>query len=167
MGVGSVCSDSGDPSPLFTLPSPVATAAEGEGLEEKVVRTQLDQLHTEELESFWEELKREYGRFFPRRSAPETSLIWQALPERGPQIGNLILVAFGRYLFHEVLYNGKLLGTIIVLTVFSMILRTLQTAFERNQVSEIAYAIAFMVIIILRWIASLWRLIPPGPRFLA
>jgi stage III sporulation protein AE len=48
-----------------------------------------------------------------------------------------------------VLYNGKLLGTIIVLTVFSMILRTLQTAFERNQVSKIAYAIAFIVIIIL------------------
>src|SRR5690606_23104556 len=59
-----------------------------------------------------------------------------------------VLAAFARYFFHELLYNGKLLGTIVVLTVLSMILQTLQTAFERNQVSKAAYAIVFMVIIL-------------------
>ncbi|EGK14324.1 stage III sporulation protein AE [Desmospora sp. 8437] len=133
---------------LVTLPPPVAMAAEGEGLEEKVVRTQLDQLHTEELESFWEELRREYGRFFPG-DQPRDLFDLAGSSGKGATDWKAYLTAFGRYLFQEVLYNGKLLGTIIVLTVFSMILRTLQTAFERNQVSKIAYAIAFMVIIIL------------------
>ena len=60
-----------------------------------------------------------------------------------------VALAFLRYFFHEILYNGKLLGSILILTVFSMILQTLQTAFERNQVSKVAYAIAFLVLIIL------------------
>ena len=60
-----------------------------------------------------------------------------------------VLSGLIRYFFDEVLYNGKSLGSIIILTVFSMILQTLQTAFEQNQVSKVAYAIVFMVVIIL------------------
>ncbi len=130
---------------LFNLPPPM-TAAEGEGLDEKVVRTQLDQLQTEKMESFWEEMKEEYGRFFPEQNPGD--LFDLVLSGEGLSWRNFFS-AFTKYLFHEVLYNAKLLSTIIVLTVFSMILRTLQTAFEQNQVSRIAYAISFMVIIIL------------------
>ncbi|MMZ60447.1 Stage III sporulation protein AE precursor [compost metagenome] len=54
-----------------------------------------------------------------------------------------------RYMWHEVLYNGHILVTIVILSVFSMILETLQTAFERKQVSKIAYSICYMVILIL------------------
>lgn len=132
---------------LFLFPASVFAEGEEETLQEKVIQTQLDQLQTEEVESFWRELREEYGRFLP---GEETGGIFQWMTS---QEGGWGLTDWGRaliaYLFHEVLYNGKLLGTIIVLTVFSMILRTLQTAFERNQVSKIAYAIAFIVIIIL------------------
>ncbi|PTX53919.1 stage III sporulation protein AE [Melghirimyces profundicolus] len=131
---------------LLTLPLP-GTAAEGAHLDDKVVRSQLDHLETEKVETFWQELKREYGRFFPK---DQPSDLFDLVLSGGEEVSwKHFLSALGKYLFHEVLYNGKLLGTIIVLTVFSMILRTLQTAFERNQVSKIAYAIAFMVIIIL------------------
>ena len=54
-----------------------------------------------------------------------------------------------KYLWHEVLYNGKLLVTIVMLTVFSMVLETLQNAFERNAVSKVAYSITYMVLIII------------------
>lgn len=131
---------------LFTLPPPHAVA-EGESLDEKVVRTQLDQLQVEKVESFWKELKKEYGRFFPEKQGDLFDLVLSK-GEKGFSWKGLIR-GFSKYFFHEVLYNARLLGTIIVLTVFSMILRTLQTAFERNQVSKIAYAIVFMVIIIL------------------
>src|SRR5690606_38366745 len=53
------------------------------------------------------------------------------------------------YLWHEVLYNGKLLVTIVLLTVFSMVLETMQTAFERSAISKVAYAITFMVLVII------------------
>lgn len=135
-------------SPIIVLIPLTVEASTGDGLEEKVVRTQLDQLETEEVESFWNELRQEYERFFPKDQPEDLLDLVFSKGTKGFQWSD-VFQAFLKYLFHEVLYNGKLLGTIIVLTVFSMILSTLQTAFERNQVSKIAYAIAFMVIIIL------------------
>ena len=57
--------------------------------------------------------------------------------------------AIGTFMLHEILYNGKLLVTIVMLTVLSMILETLQTAFEKNNISKIAYSICYLVIIII------------------
>jgi stage III sporulation protein AE len=54
-----------------------------------------------------------------------------------------------RYFFHELLYNGKLLASIVILTIFSMLLETLQSSFEKNTVSKVAYAITFMVLMIM------------------
>ncbi len=47
------------------------------------------------------------------------------------------------------LANGKLLGTLILLTIFCVILRLLQNAFQQSTVSKVAYAIVYMVLIIL------------------
>jgi len=52
-------------------------------------------------------------------------------------------------LFHEILFNGSLMVSIIILTVFSMILETMQSAFEKNTVSKIAYSISYIVLIVL------------------
>ena len=54
---------------LIFFISPLAWAA-GEdqpesSVSEQLVRTQLDQLDTEPLESFWRDLKQEYGRYLP------------------------------------------------------------------------------------------------------
>lgn len=54
-----------------------------------------------------------------------------------------------KFIFHELLVNGKLLGSLILLTVFSMFLQSLQNAFEQSSVSKVAYAIVYMVLIIL------------------
>ena len=60
-----------------------------------------------------------------------------------------VFVAIGTFMLHEILYNGKLLVTIVMLSVLSMILETLQTAFEKNNISKIAYSICYMVIIVI------------------
>ncbi|SFS93294.1 stage III sporulation protein AE [Marininema halotolerans] len=135
---------------ISSLGSPLgAIAAEnGNGLEEKVIRSQLNQLHTDQVEQFWRELKQEYGHFLPPGVGDDLFDVILSQAKGGWDWKEFFL-SFIKYLFHEVLYNGKLLGTIIVLTVFSMFLSTLQTAFERNQVSKIAYAISFLVITIL------------------
>lgn len=111
------------------------------------VQSQLNQLDTTEMEAFWKQFQQEYSRFFQEKKPPQLFDLIINHPEDWG-IGE-VLAAFARYFFHEILYNGKLLGTIVVLTVLSMILQTLQTAFERNQVSKVAYAIVFMVIILL------------------
>lgn len=133
----------------FFMPT-VVFAEEGEKdppLTDQLVRSQLNQLQTEEVESFWRQLQTDYGRYFDGQKQPG---LFDLVLSDNKELGlKEVLTAFLRYFFHEVLYNGKLLGTIIVLTVFSMILQTLQTAFENNQVSKVAYAIVFMVIIVL------------------
>ncbi len=51
------------------------------------------------------------------------------------------------FLFHELIYNGKLLGSLLLLTIFSMILQSMHAAFEKSTVSKIAYFVVFLVLI--------------------
>lgn len=123
---------------IMTEPPPVM---------DQVIRSQIQQLDTAQMESFWRQFQKEYGQFFAEKKPPDLfELFFNKREDWGIR---QVLSALVRYFFHEVLYSGKLLGTVIVLTVFSMILQTLQTAFEQNQVSRVAYAIVFMVIILL------------------
>ncbi|GAA5346464.1 stage III sporulation protein AE [Planifilum fimeticola] len=135
---------------IFLMAPIFCAAAENQpdsSVSDQLVRTQLEQLDTEPLESFWRDLKQEYGRYMP---GGEKGNLFDAVlsPEGGFSLEGT-LTALARYFFHEILYSGKLLGTVIVLTVLSMILQLLSTAFQHNQVSRVAFAVVFMVIIIL------------------
>lgn len=54
-----------------------------------------------------------------------------------------------KFLFHEFVVNGKLLGSLILLTIFSMFLQSMQNAFENSTISKVAYSIVYMVLVIL------------------
>ena len=58
------------------------------------------------------------------------------------------MIGLLKYLFHELAPNGKLLGTLIMLTIFSALLQSLQSAFSKSSVSKIADAVVYMVLII-------------------
>jgi stage III sporulation protein AE len=113
---------------------------------ENLIRSQLNQMQLAEVEAFWGQLRSTYGQYFQEKNLPS---LMELLTNQKSFSWKSIMIAFLNYFFHEVLQGGKLLGSIIVLTVFSMILSTLQTAFERNQVSRVAYAVVFMVLIVL------------------
>ncbi|GBF72652.1 stage III sporulation protein AE [Paenibacillus sp. 598K] len=134
---------------LLLLPAAGAYAAPADGAAspQQLARDTAEQLDMSEVERYWSLLMSEYGGDFPEERLP--SFVEMILP--GGEGLKLATVAGGllRYLLHEVLYNGKLLVTIVLLTVFSMMLETLQTAFERRSVSKVAYAVAYMVMIIL------------------
>jgi stage III sporulation protein AE len=127
----------------------VVHAAENSGQtqnKENLIRSQLNQMQLAEVEAFWGQLRSTYGQYFQEKNLPS---LMELLTNQKSFSWKSIMIAFLNYFFHEVLQGGKLLGSIIVLTVFSMILSTLQTAFERNQVSRVAYAVVFMVLIVL------------------
>ncbi|MGG4143016.1 stage III sporulation protein AE [Paenibacillus algorifonticola] len=107
----------------------------------------LNDMDTDAVEKYWNELKNEYGGFFPEQKLP--SFAQMLLPGGEGLKLETVLKGLLSYFLHEVLYNGKLLVTIVTLTVFSMMLETLQNAFERNAVSKVAYSITFMVILII------------------
>ncbi|QHT63873.1 stage III sporulation protein AE [Paenibacillus lycopersici] len=156
---------------LLLLSAPTATAAEGAGpqasqaaqqgdasapaaadrdadaVNQRLSDEQLQGIDTEAVESYWNTLMKDYGGFFPDRKVP--SFIQMIMPGGEGLKLSTVLSGLLRYALHEVLYNGKLLVTIVILTVFSMMLETLQTAFERNTVSKVAYSITYMVMIVL------------------
>ena len=122
--------------------------AEGEGGNrlEGLIEEQLEELGTNEVENFWQRLKEEYGGFLPE-SQPQD--LKDFLTVEGSLFSLNLLKGFLKYLFHELILNGKLLGMIVLLTVFSMILEQIQSAFESNNVSKVAYAITYIVVFIL------------------
>jgi stage III sporulation protein AE len=113
----------------------------------EIVKKQVEQLPTDDIEKYWNNLQNQYGGYFPDNKAPNLFDLITGNGE-GFSIGGF-LTGLLRFFFHELLYNGKLLGTIIILTVFSMILENLQNAFEQNTVSRVAYAVTYMVMIII------------------
>lgn len=107
---------------------------------------QLQSLDLEELTLFWERLVKDYGGFLPE--SQKGTLMELIKGEKEVSVKEW-LVGFLKYVFHEFLANGKLLGTLIMLTVFSMFLQSLQNSFEKTSVSKIAYAIVLIVLIII------------------
>jgi stage III sporulation protein AE len=116
-------------------------------LSKELTTQQIGGIDTGAVESYWNNLRSEYGGYFPEQRIP--SFMEMILPGgEGLKLTDM-LSGLLKYLWHEVLYNGKLLVTIVMLTVFSMVLETLQNAFERNAVSKVAYSITYMVLIII------------------
>lgn len=117
------------------------------GPADNIIQDQAEQLPIDQVDQYWTQLFKEYGGYFPENTAP--SFMELIIPGGEGLSFQNILKGLLKYFFHEILYNGKLLVTIVILTVFSMILETLQSAFERKAVSKVAYAISYMVLIII------------------
>lgn len=114
---------------------------------EEWIKHQAESLPKDQVETYWESLMKDYGGFFPDQKVP--SFMDILLPGGEGFSVKSVLAALGSFMWHEVLYNGKLLVTIVMLSIMSMILETLQSAFERKTVSKVAYALCYMVIIVL------------------
>lgn len=103
-------------------------------------------LETDKIGQFWNDIMTEYGGLLPESQKGSLMEFINGDKSFSPQEW---LKALFSYLFHEVLANGKLLGTLILLTIFCVILQLLQNAFQQSTVSKVAYSIVYMVLIIL------------------
>ncbi|WP_239635362.1 stage III sporulation protein AE [Paenibacillus sp. H1-7] len=113
---------------------------------EQIIKEQAERLNTDQVEQYWNQLMKKYGGYFPDGKTP--SFMDLLTGAKQFSVGTIFSGVL-RYLFHELLYNGKLLASIVILTIFSMLLETLQSSFEKNTVSKVAYAITFMVLMIM------------------
>lgn len=114
---------------------------------DQFIEEQTKELPTSQVEQYWNQLMKDYGGFFPEGKTP--ALMDMLLPG-GDGIGlKNVLSAIGKFMWHEVLYNGKLLATIVMLSIMSLILENLQTAFEKSTISQVAYTICYMVVLVI------------------
>ncbi|PFO03788.1 stage III sporulation protein AE [Bacillus sp. AFS076308] len=135
---------------FFYIPS-VQAAEESKGTQEtlsaqNLVDQQLESLDISELQQYWEDITNKYGGFLPE--SQKGSLYDFVKGDKKfsfKQWGQGIL----KFAFHEFIANGKLLGSLIMLTIFSMFLQSMQNAFEKSTISKVAYSIIYMVLVIL------------------
>jgi stage III sporulation protein AE len=113
---------------------------------QEMVETQMETLNIDELKGFWENIMDEYGGLLPESQKGSLYDFISGEKELSIKEWMMGLVKFS---FHELIANGKLLGSLIMLTVLSMFLQSLQNAFESGTISKVAYAVVFMVLIII------------------
>lgn len=130
----------------FTIILLAPGEASAENLTDQWVDEQLKNLDTSEIKAYWNKVVTQYEGFLPESKNMDLIDFFKADKQGLIKDWMLGLV---RYLFHELLVNGKLLGTLIVLAVVAVLLQTLQNAFEQQAVSKVAYAVVYMVLIIL------------------
>lgn len=113
---------------------------------QELVDQQLESMDLSELKQFWEDISNKYGGYLPE--SQKGSLYDFIKGEKQFSIKEWGK-GFLKFLFHEFVANGKLLGSLILLAIFSMFLQTMQNAFEKSNISKVAYAIVYMVLVIL------------------
>ncbi|WP_408005300.1 stage III sporulation protein AE [Pseudalkalibacillus berkeleyi] len=107
---------------------------------------QIEDEHLDTVREYWNEIRNQYGGFLPES---QKGSILEFIQSDKDFSFKEWAIALLRYLFHEILSNGKLLGMLIMLTLFSMLLQTMQNAFENQAVSRVAYGMVYMVLIII------------------
>lgn len=113
---------------------------------QQLVELQLESLNIDELKQYWEDVIHQYGGFLPE--SQKGSLYDFIKGEKQFSFKQWFSGMF-KFAFQEFIMNGKLLGSLILLTIFSMFLQTLQNSFEQSSISKVAYAIVFMVLMII------------------
>jgi stage III sporulation protein AE len=115
-------------------------------ISKELLNNGLEQVNIDQIKEFWDQIMNEYGGYLPE--GQQGSLMDYLSGEKKFSLKGWFL-GFLKFIFHELYVNGKLLGMLILLTVFSMFLQTMQNAFEKSSISKVAYSIVFMVLIII------------------
>lgn len=126
---------------LFLIPKNVQAAPPPA----EIVNEQIKKLGIDEVQQYWDEVVTKYGGFLPE--SQKGDFIEFIKGEKKFSIQEWF-IAFGKYLFFELLSNGKILGILIMLVIFSSLLQSLQNAFEKSSISKIADSVVFLVLVV-------------------
>lgn len=127
---------------FFLFIPPVAASPQSDEL--TMEEALLEEISLEGVENYWDNLQTSYGSYLP--DLEKTSVYDYIVNQENFSI-EAFFQAFIQYFFHELILNGKLLGSLLMLTLFSAVLQTMHTAFENGSVGKIAYFIVYIVLI--------------------
>lgn len=106
----------------------------------------LNDISLDGVQTFWHDLVTNYGGYLPEL---EKTSIFEFIKDNGSFSIKSTFWGLIEFLLHELIINGKLLGLLLMLTLFSIVLQTMHTAFEKSTVSKIAYYVVYIVLIFL------------------
>lgn len=112
---------------------------------EKIIQGQIEKMEIKELQEVMEAVNRDLEEYIPKIEIKK--FIFQIL--KGEKVISFNDITRGslRLLFREIIGNWRLLTQIIVLASICSILQNLQSAFENEVVSKLAYNVSYLVII--------------------
>lgn len=126
---------------IFT---PYKIMAEGSPEDEPLYNDMMDVVNVEEIEEYWKHIQQNYDWFIPELTSRNIFELMKSNEQFSFQSGFKGIMI---YFLFEIIENGKLLGTLIILTLFSMILQTVIKAFDESSISKIANLVIFIVLI--------------------
>lgn len=127
---------------FLTMGQTVSLASSEENDNNQIV----DEVSFDSIQNYWNQLVHEYQGYLPEL---EKTTVHEFIKEEKNFSVKQTITGFMKFLLHEFILNAKLLGQLLVLTLFSVLLQTIHTAFERNAVSKIAYFIVYIVLLFL------------------
>jgi len=104
----------------------------------------LDRVSLDGVQHYWNELINDYGGYLPELE--KTNIVEFIKNTVSFSLKNIV-IGFINFLFYELILNGKLLGLLLTLTLFSTVLQTMHAAFEESAISKIANFVVYMVLI--------------------
>ncbi len=114
---------------------------------DSLIKDQLDHTNLNSLQQYIDKINSEADGFIPTLDAKEMIL---GILSRDPSYSiKDVLVGLIKIFLKEIIVNLELLGRIIVLSVFCAFLQNLNSAFENESISKLAYNICYVLIIIL------------------
>jgi len=126
---------------LFFIPKTVQASSPTS----EIVNQQIQKLGIDEVQKYWDDVVTKYGGFLPE--SQKGNFVDFIKGDKHFSIQEWF-IAFFKYLFYELVSNGKILGTLIMLVIFSSLLKSLQNAFEKSNVSKIADSVVFLVLVV-------------------
>lgn len=126
---------------LFFIPKTVQASSPPA----EIVNQQIQKLGIDEVQKYWDDVVTKYGGFLPE--SQKGNFVDFIKGDKHFSIQEWF-IAFFKYLFYELVSNGKILGILIMLVIFSALLKSLQNAFEKSNVSKIADSVVFLVLVV-------------------
>ncbi len=113
---------------------------------DELLEQQRQNLDTQALEAYLEELNRTWQGYGPEISLKDFLALYSG-EEDAKYSPTAILGGLLRYLIREVLANAGLLANLVVLAIVAALLQNIQTAFERDATSKLANAVVYLALV--------------------
>jgi len=131
---------------LFTCFFSGVATAETEDDDQDIGDVLLEDISLGEVQNYWDELVTEYSGYLPEI---DKISVYEFIKNKESFSLKNVLKGFIKFLLYELILNGKLLGLLLMLTLFSTVIQTMHNAFEQTTVSKIAYFVVYIVLIYL------------------
>jgi stage III sporulation protein AE len=128
---------------LLLLPNLVQAATEQKPTD---LSSQVDNMNFTEVQEYWNDILYKYGSYIPEN---QKGTFQDFVKDGNPLDVKNYLVGFIKYITHEIVLNFRLLGMLILLSILSTFLQTLQNSFEKTTVTKVANFIVFVVLVII------------------